>query len=57
MLGWSEDGTAGEYVTLEILACKHTERKTKRKRGAKQHQKTTGTMEYSYIHEVLLTPN
>ena len=28
--------------------------KEKEKRGAKQHKKTTGTMEHSYIYEVLL---
>ena len=37
MLGWSEDGTVGQYGTQETLAYKHTERK--RKKRSKTAQK------------------
>ena len=33
MLGWSEGGTAGQYVALGALACKHTERRRKKEAG------------------------
>ena len=52
-MGWSEDGSAGQYEALETLTCRHTQ-KEKEKRGAGQHKNTTGTMERSYSYDVLL---
>ena len=31
MLGWSVDGTAGQYVALEALTCKHIQKEKNRK--------------------------
>ena len=51
MLGWSEGGTAGPHVAVETLTWKNIYREKKSGRTA---QKTTRTVNHSYIYEVLI---
>ena len=37
MLGWSEGGTAGQYVALETLACQYIQKE--KEGGVGQHKK------------------